>query len=74
MNGRGYCGISALSGGKSPPPTAPGCRAPPSWDGSRLYRQGGGKLESLDPMGRNDRGGSTALDENTAQALVRLRR
>ena len=40
----------------------------------RLYRQGGGKLESLYPMGRNDRGGSRALDEDTAQALVRLRR
>ncbi|CAO0819787.1 hypothetical protein DFAR_3180020 [Desulfarculales bacterium] len=25
-------------------------------------------------MGRNDRGGSRALDEDTAQALIRLRR
>ncbi|CAO0823184.1 hypothetical protein DFAR_3500002 [Desulfarculales bacterium] len=40
----------------------------------RLYRQGGGKLKSLYPMGKNDRGGSRALDEDTAQALVRLRR
>lgn len=40
----------------------------------KLYRQGGGKLESLYPAGRNDRGGSRALDEDTAQALVRLRR
>ncbi|CAO0822778.1 hypothetical protein DFAR_3290026 [Desulfarculales bacterium] len=40
----------------------------------RLYRQGGGKWESLYPMGRNDRGGSRALDEDTAQALARLRR
>ncbi|CAO0822343.1 hypothetical protein DFAR_2970001 [Desulfarculales bacterium] len=40
----------------------------------RLYRQGGGKLESLYPMGSNDRGGSMALDEDTAQAMVRLRR
>ncbi|CAO0819771.1 hypothetical protein DFAR_630016 [Desulfarculales bacterium] len=41
---------------------------------SRLYRHGGGKLEFLYPIGRNDRGGSRALDEDTAQALVRLRR
>ncbi|CAO0824536.1 hypothetical protein DFAR_60002 [Desulfarculales bacterium] len=40
----------------------------------RLYRQGGGKLESLYPMGRNDRCGSRALDEGTAHALARLRR
>lgn len=40
----------------------------------RLYRQGNGKLESLYPVDRNDRGGSRALDEDTAQALVRLRR
>ncbi|CAO0822221.1 hypothetical protein DFAR_2890002 [Desulfarculales bacterium] len=40
----------------------------------KLYRQSGGKLESLYPMGRNDRGGSRALDEDTAQALIRLRR
>ncbi|CAO0823568.1 hypothetical protein DFAR_3780003 [Desulfarculales bacterium] len=31
-------------------------------------------MESLYPMGRNDRGGSRALDEDTAQAMVRLRR
>ncbi|CAO0822162.1 hypothetical protein DFAR_2860007 [Desulfarculales bacterium] len=40
----------------------------------RLYRQGGGRLESLYPMSRNERGGSRALDEDTAQTLVRLRR
>ncbi|CAO0820369.1 hypothetical protein DFAR_1540020 [Desulfarculales bacterium] len=39
-----------------------------------LYRQGDGKLTSLYPMGRNDRGGSRALDEDTDQTLVRLRR
>ncbi|CAO0824253.1 hypothetical protein DFAR_540005 [Desulfarculales bacterium] len=42
--------------------------------GHRLYRQGGGKLEFLYLMGRNDRCGSRALGEDTAQALVRLRR
>lgn len=40
----------------------------------RLYRQGGGKLESLYPVGRNDRGRPRALDEDTAQALIRLKR
>ncbi|CAO0822875.1 hypothetical protein DFAR_3360002 [Desulfarculales bacterium] len=30
--------------------------------------------KALYPMGRDDRGGSRALDEDTAQALVRLRR
>ncbi|CAO0823664.1 hypothetical protein DFAR_3820018 [Desulfarculales bacterium] len=40
----------------------------------RLYRQGDGKLGPLYPMGRHDRGDSRALDEDTAQALVRLRR
>ncbi|CAO0824868.1 hypothetical protein DFAR_960004 [Desulfarculales bacterium] len=34
----------------------------------RLYRQGSGRLESLYTMGRNDRGDSRALDEDTAQA------
>ncbi|CAO0822526.1 hypothetical protein DFAR_3150006 [Desulfarculales bacterium] len=33
---------------------------------AKLYRQGGGKLESLYPMDSNDRGGSRALDEDTA--------
>ncbi|CAO0824867.1 hypothetical protein DFAR_960003 [Desulfarculales bacterium] len=32
VNGRGCCGISAPSGGRSFSPTAPGCRAPSSWD------------------------------------------
>jgi putative transposase len=40
----------------------------------RLYRQGGQKLESLYPQGRNDRGRPRALDEDTAQALIRLKR
>ncbi|CAO0822039.1 hypothetical protein DFAR_270009 [Desulfarculales bacterium] len=35
----------------------------------RLYRQDGGKLESLYPMGRKDRCGSRALGEDTAQGL-----
>ncbi|CAO0821607.1 hypothetical protein DFAR_2500004 [Desulfarculales bacterium] len=66
VNGRGYCGISAPSGGEFPSPTAPGCRAPTILEWVRLYRQGGGKLESLYSMGRNDRDGSRALDEDTA--------
>ncbi|CAO0823127.1 hypothetical protein DFAR_340010 [Desulfarculales bacterium] len=40
----------------------------------QVYRQDGGKLKLLYPIGRNDRGGSRALDEDTAQALIRLRR
>jgi len=40
----------------------------------RLYRQGGQKLESLYPQGRNDQGRPRALDEDTAQALIRLKR
>ncbi|CAO0823709.1 hypothetical protein DFAR_3850017 [Desulfarculales bacterium] len=35
----------------------------------RFYRQGGSRLESLYPMGRNDRGGSRALDEDIVQAM-----
>ncbi|CAO0824196.1 hypothetical protein DFAR_490008 [Desulfarculales bacterium] len=31
-------------------------------------------FSNRDPMGRNDRDGSRALDEDNAQALVRLRR
>ncbi|CAO0820675.1 hypothetical protein DFAR_3710026 [Desulfarculales bacterium] len=62
------------SGGESLSPTAPGSRVPPSWDWVRLYRQGGGKRVSLYPMCKNNRGGSRALDEDTAQALARLRR
>ncbi|CAO0822168.1 hypothetical protein DFAR_2870025 [Desulfarculales bacterium] len=75
VKGRGSCGTSAPSGGKSPSPTAPGGRVPPFWDGFRLYRQGGGKRESRYPMSRNDRGGSRALDEGGHRpGPVRLRR
>ncbi|CAO0821176.1 hypothetical protein DFAR_2190002 [Desulfarculales bacterium] len=73
VNGSGYYGTSALSGGKNPllqPHQAVTFHHPGM--GVRLYRQGGGKLKSLDPMGRNDRGGSRALDEDNAQVLVRL--
>jgi transposase InsO family protein len=40
----------------------------------RLYQKSGQRLESLMPAGRNDRGGSRAIDEDTAGALVRLKR
>jgi transposase InsO family protein len=40
----------------------------------RLYRLGNGKIESLYPGDRSDRGESRALDEETVLALVRLRR
>ena len=40
----------------------------------RLYQKGGQRLESLMPIGRNDRGGSRAIDEDTAGALIRLKR
>lgn len=40
----------------------------------RLYRQSNGKLESLYPVGRSDRGRARAIDDDTAQALIRLRR
>jgi len=40
----------------------------------RLYQNSGGKLESLMPAGRNDKGGSRAIDDDTGQALIRLKR
>lgn len=40
----------------------------------RQYERGGGKLESLYPQGRGDRGQSRVLDEEVAQMLVKLRR
>lgn len=39
----------------------------------RAYRKSGGRLESLYPSGRNDRGVSRTLDEETASVIVRLR-
>jgi transposase InsO family protein len=39
----------------------------------RRYRQSGGRLESLYPSGRSDRGVSRSLDPETIQALIRLR-
>lgn len=39
----------------------------------RLYQASGGKLESLYPRRRSDRGRSRSIDEETALALVRLR-
>lgn len=38
------------------------------------YQQSGGKLESLCPRPRNDRGRTRALDEDTIAALLNLRR
>jgi transposase InsO family protein len=40
----------------------------------RRYQESGGKLESLQPAGRNDRGRVRALDEETIAALLSLRR
>lgn len=40
----------------------------------RVYKQSGGRLESLYPAGRSDRGKSRSLDEDTCQALITLRR
>jgi transposase InsO family protein len=40
----------------------------------RQYEKGGRRLEALYPQQRNDRGSCRALDEDTAQAIVRLRR
>lgn len=40
----------------------------------RRYERSGGKLESLYPQGRGDRGQSRVLDEEAAQMLVKLRR
>ena len=39
-----------------------------------MYKQSGGRLESLYPAGRSDRGKSRSLDEDTCQALINLRR
>lgn len=39
----------------------------------RAYLAGGRRLEALMPQSRSDRGSSRVLDEDTAQALVRLR-
>jgi transposase InsO family protein len=40
----------------------------------RKYRDRGGKLESLEPQERSDKGKARSLDEETEQALVRLKR
>lgn len=40
----------------------------------RCYRAGGGKLESLYPQDRSDRGKSRRLDEETSLALIQLRK
>ncbi len=39
-----------------------------------LYQQGGGRLQSLYPGGRSDEGKSRAMDEETACALIGLRK
>ena len=39
-----------------------------------LYQQGGGRLKSLYPGGRSDEGKSRAMDEETACALIGLRK
>ncbi|CAO0819989.1 hypothetical protein DFAR_1260042 [Desulfarculales bacterium] len=74
MNWRGCCGPNAPSGGKSHSSNRTRLLRSTTLGWVRLYRQGGGKLESLSPMGRNDQCSSRALDEDTAQALVSLRR
>ena len=40
----------------------------------RQYKQGGGRLESLYPRDRTDQGQVRAIDEETAQSLIRLRK
>ena len=40
----------------------------------RRYKQSGGRLESLYPLDRSDRGKSRSLDEETCLALTRLRK
>lgn len=40
----------------------------------KTYRDGNGKLESLYPRDRSDRGQSRGMDEDTALALLRLRK
>jgi transposase InsO family protein len=39
----------------------------------RIYEESGRKLDSLRPVKRSDRGRSRSIDEETAQALIRLR-
>jgi transposase InsO family protein len=39
----------------------------------KRYRQSGGKLESLYPAARSDKGFSRAIDEQTGEILIRLR-
>ncbi|CAO0822677.1 hypothetical protein DFAR_3220008 [Desulfarculales bacterium] len=74
VNGRGYCGTSAPSGGKSPFFIASGCRALPSWDGSGSTARVTASWNLPLPHGQEWPGGSRALDEDTAQALTHLRR
>jgi putative transposase len=40
----------------------------------RIYKKSGGKLESLAPPDRSDRGKSRVLDDETVLSLIRLRR
>jgi putative transposase len=40
----------------------------------RAYRESGGRIESLYPKTRSDKGASRAIDEETGEILVRLRR
>lgn len=40
----------------------------------KRYKRGGGRLESLYPRSRNDQGRARAMDEDTAQSLIRLRK
>jgi putative transposase len=40
----------------------------------RRYKQGGGRLEALYPQSRRDQGQARAMDEDTAQSLLRLRK
>jgi transposase InsO family protein len=40
----------------------------------QLYRNSSGKLESLEPRGRSDRGKARVLDEDTSLSLMRLRK
>ena len=40
----------------------------------RQYKEGGGRLESLYPRDRRDQGKARAMDEDTAQGLIRLRK
>ena len=40
----------------------------------RQYRQSSGKIESLYPDDRNDKGKARAIDDETAQNLIQLRK